>query len=403
VAKTIAEINRRIKAGEAVVVTAEEMVDIVRKDGPDGAAVKVDVVTTGTFGAMCSSGAFLNLGHTQPRIKMKKVWLNEVEAYAGIAAVDAYVGATQAIEGDPGNSVYPGHFRYGGGHVIEALAAGEEVRLRAEGGCTDCYPRKKIKTWIRLADINEAFLFNPRNAYQNYNVGVNLSDKRLYTYMGILQPKMGNVNWSSAAELSPLFKDPKLRTIGIGTRIFLGGGVGYVAWNGTQYNPNVDRSPHGVPLGGACTLALVGDLKQMSRSFLKGLSLLGYGTSLAVGVGIPIPILDADLARTAGLSDAELLAPVVDYGNAYPAGGKITPVARVSYAELKTGKITLQGREIPASSLSSIPKAREIAETLKTWIASGRFALTEPVQALPGPGETQTGRPLVERGHEGGE
>ena len=94
VKKTYAEINARIKAGEAVVVTAEEMVDVVKKEGPDGAAAKIDVVTTGTFAPMCSSGMFFNTGQMVPTIKTAKVWINKVPAYAGLAAVDAYLGAT---------------------------------------------------------------------------------------------------------------------------------------------------------------------------------------------------------------------------------------------------------------------------------------------------------------------
>ena len=90
--KTYEEINARIRAGEAVVVTAEEMVDIVRKDGPVEAAREVDVVTTGTFSPMCSSGAFLNFGQMTPTIKAAKVWINKVPAYAGLAAVDIYLG-----------------------------------------------------------------------------------------------------------------------------------------------------------------------------------------------------------------------------------------------------------------------------------------------------------------------
>ena len=74
-------------------------------------------------------------------------------------------------------------------------------------------------------------------AYQNYNVAVNLSDKTIYTYMGVLKPRMGSAGYSSAGQLSPLLKDPYYKTIGIGTRIFLGGGIGYVAWPGTQFNP----------------------------------------------------------------------------------------------------------------------------------------------------------------------
>jgi uncharacterized protein (DUF39 family) len=222
--KTYEEINARIRAGEAVVVTAEEVISMVREQGLEETAATVDVVTTATFGPMCSSGAFLNLGHPQPRMKMTRIFLNGVEAYAGLAAVDAYLGATQTPETDPGNKLYPGEFRYGGGHVLEELVAGKEVLLEAEGYGTDCYPRKQLQKMIRLADIPQAILFNPRNAYQNYNVAVNLSDETIYTYMGILKPRLGNANYSTAGQLSPLFNDPYYRTIGMGTKIFLGAG-----------------------------------------------------------------------------------------------------------------------------------------------------------------------------------
>jgi len=67
-----------------VVVTAEEMTEIVKSLGPEKAAQEVNVVTTGTFGAMCSSGVWVNFGHSDPPIKMSKVWLNDVEGYAGV-------------------------------------------------------------------------------------------------------------------------------------------------------------------------------------------------------------------------------------------------------------------------------------------------------------------------------
>jgi len=290
--RSIEEINAKIKAGKAVVFTAEEVIGLIGEKGLDEAAATVDVVTTGTFGPMCSSGAFLNVGHSQPRIKLNEANLNGVPAYAGIAAVDLYIGATALPSADPANRNYPGEFIYGGGHVIEDLVAGKEIRLEATSYGTDCYPLKKINTTFRLSEINEATLFNPRNAYQNYNVAVNLGEKTIYTYMGVLKPNMGNANYSSAGQLSPLFNDPLLKTIGIGTRIFLGGGVGYVAWHGTQHNPSVERAANGTPKYPAGTLALIGDLKQMQPRWLRGLSFLGYGATLQVGVGIPIPILN---------------------------------------------------------------------------------------------------------------
>ncbi len=280
VEKSYEEINARIRKGEAVVVTAEEVIPFVKEKGLKKAAELVDVVTTGTFSPMCSSGVFLNLPHPKPRMKMSKVFLNGVNAYAGLAAVDVYLGATELAEYDPANRIFPGEFNYGGGHVIEDLVAGREVRLEATAYGTDCYPRRKFEEWITLKDIGEAILFNPRNAYQNYNVAVNLSDRTLYTYMGVLKPKMGNANYSTAGQLSPLFNDPLFKTIGLGTKIFLGGGIGYVTWHGTQHNLDVPRSANGVPRRPAGTLAVTGDLKQMSSKWLRGMSFLGYGPTL---------------------------------------------------------------------------------------------------------------------------
>ncbi len=397
-AKTIAEINGKIKKGQAVVVTAEEIIDIARKKGVSQAAKEVDVVTTGTFGPMCGSGAYFNVGHTKPRIKLGggKVYLNDVPAYTGIAAVDFFLGATALPDDDPKNRIYPGEFRYGGGHVIEELVAGKDVRLEAVAYGTDCYPRKKLETLINIKDINEAVLFNMRNAYQNYNVAVNLSDRIIYTYMGVLKPKLGNANYSTSGQLSPLFNDPHYKTVGIGTKIFLGGGIGYVAWQGTQHNPNVLRGDNGVPKRGAGTLAVIGDLKQMKPKWLVGTSFLGYGCTMTVGIGVPIPVLSEEMLRYTLVTDAEIFAPVVDYAEAYPQR-KPDILTEVSYAELKSGEIKVKGQEVPTASLSSYSRAVEIAGILKEWIKKGEFLLTEPVTPLPGVESGIVFKPLEER------
>jgi uncharacterized protein (DUF39 family) len=383
VIKTIEEINAKIARGEAVVVTAEEMVSVVEKLGVERAAYEVDVVTTGTFAPMCSSGAFINLGHPKPRIKIEKAWLNGVVAYGGLAAVDIYLGATSLPDEDPRNKVYPGEFRYGGGHVIEDLIAGKDVVLKAQGYGTDCYPRRELETWISIEGLNQAFLFNPRNCYQNYACAVNLSDRVIYTYMGVLKPHMGNANYCSAGQLSPLLNDPYYRTIGTGTRIFLGGGIGYVVCAGTQHNPLVDRNEAGVVKGPAGTIAVAGDMKQMSSKWVRGVSILGYGVSLAVGVGIPIPVLDEEMALYTSVRDDNISTLVVDYGHDYPQGEERV-LGEVSYGDLKRGRVTIMGKEVTTAPLSSYPMARRIAETMKEWIKDGSFFLTEPAETLPG-------------------
>jgi len=396
--KTIAEINEKIKRGKVVVVTAEEVIDIARKKGTTKAAAEIDVVTTGTFSPMCSSGVFLNIGHSKPRIKLGggKVYLNDVPVYTGLAAVDVFLGATALPEDDPKNKIYPGEFRYGGGHVIEELVAGKDIKLVAAAYGTDCYPRKKLETWINLKDINNAILFNIRNAYQNYEVAVNLSQRMIYTFMGVLKPNLGNANYSTSGALSPLLNDPYYKTIGVGTKIFIGGSTGYVAWHGTQHNPNVPRGDNGVPTEGAGTLSLIGDLKQMKPGWLLGTSMLGYGCTITVGIGIPIPILNEEILNYTSITDADIFAPVIDFSEAYPQM-KPDTLGQVSYAELKSGHIKVQGRDVPTASLSSYPKAVEIANILKDWIQKGEFLLTEPVAPLPGKESGMTSKPLKER------
>ena len=383
--RTYEEINEKIRKGDAVVLTAEEVIDVVRSKGVRKAAKEIDVVTTGTFGAMCSSGAFLNFGHSEPPIKMQKVWLNDVPAYTGLAAVDAYIGATELREN--------GLLDYGGAHVIEELIAGNSVKLRASAYGTDCYPRRSIETFVSLDTVNQAYLFNPRNMYQNYAVATNSSAGTLFTYMGKLLPNYGNATYCSAGQLSPLLNDPALRTIGVGTRIFLGGAQGYVAWEGTQYRTDAPVENE-VPTAACRSLAVIGDMKRMSKDFVRGLYFHKYGVSLGVGIGVPIPILDEEMMRRTSITDEEILAPVLDYSVQSRAR---KPIAKVSYAQLRSGSIKLLGRSVKTSSLSSYRKAREIAQTLKGWIEEGEFQLTQPVTSLP---EEQVFKPLDLRSRE---
>jgi uncharacterized protein (DUF39 family) len=396
--KTIEEINAKIKNGNAVVLNAEEIIDFVRENGIRKAAKKVDVVTTATFGPMCSSGAYINIGHATPRIKLGggSTTINDVPAYTGLAAVDVYIGATAIPDEDPRNKVYPGEFKYGGGHVIEDLVAGKDLVLKAKAYGTDCYPGRELETLINIGDLNEAVLFNPRNAYQNYNVAVNRSKEMIYTYMGVLKPGIGNANYCSAGQLSPLLNDPHYRTIGIGTRIFLGGGTGYIAWHGTQHNPGVKRKDNGVPQVPAGTLAVIGDLKLMNPDYLKGTTLLGYGATLSVGIEIPIPILDEEICRFVSVSDEEIFTQIVDYSDAYP-NGRTETLGEVSYAQLKSGKIKIQGKDVPTGNLSSYSKGINIANTLKGWIKNGDFLLTGAVGELPSAGSGYKFKPLKVR------
>ncbi len=377
VQKTYKEINEKIKKGKVVVVNAEEMIDIVEEKGAVKAAQEIDVVTTGTFGAMCSSGAILNVGHATPKMKISRAKLNGVPAYCGLAAVDLYIGASELPDEDPRNTVYPGEFKYGGAHVIQDLLSGKPVLMEAWAYGTDCYPRKYLKKELNLHELRNAILFNPRNAYQNYNCAVNSTRRTIYTYMGALKPLFGNATYSTSGQISPLLNDPYFKTIGVGTRIFLGGGQGYVAFYGTQHVFDVPRSPNGTPTEGAGTLCVIGDMKKMDPNWIAAASIQGYGVSMYVGIGVPIPILNEDMARFTAVKDADIVTQIIDYGGDYPKGIDRS-LGTVTYKELKDGLITVQGKEVSVTPMASYPKALEISNILKEEIQKGRFYLGEP-------------------------
>jgi L-aspartate semialdehyde sulfurtransferase len=170
-----------------------------------------------------------------------------------------------------------------------------------------------------------------------------------------------------------------LRLIGIGTRIFLGGGIGYIAWEGTQHFPLQKRLPNRTPIGPAATVALIGDAKQMNAKWVRGCYFRNYGPSLMLGVGVPLPVLNEEVVAACAVKDEELVAPVVDFS----IPRRVRPTfGLVSYAQLKTGRIVIEGKTIRVAPLASIYLSRCVALELKEWIQEGKFTLTEPVANL---------------------
>lgn len=374
--RTIAEINDKISRQQVQVLTIEELKARVAAVGVTQTAKEVDVVTTGTFEPMESSGAIINLGHTDPPIKIRRCTLDNVPAYSGFGAVDLYLGATQAVEAVDGEEVR----EKGGGHVISDLIAGLPVQVRAVGQITDCYPRATFETTITRDTINQFYLFNPRNLYQNFIVGVNGGDRPLYTYLGPLQPRLSNAVYSNPGAVSPLLNDPDLQLVGIGTRIFLGGGIGYVAWEGTQHFPLQKRLPNRTPIGPAATLALIGDAKQMDARWVRGCYFKSYGPSIMIGVGVPLPVLDEEVVVRCAIADKDLVAPIVDFS----IPRRVRPTfGLVSYAQLKSGRISIEGKSVRVAPLASQFLSQQVAITLKQWIEAGSFFLTEPVAPIP--------------------
>lgn len=370
--KTYEEINKKIANKECVVVTAEEIIQLVNEHGEKKILEEVDVVTTGTFGPMCSSGIYLNFGHSEPPIKIRKAWLNNIPTYCGLAAVDTYLGATELDKNC--------NLSYGGAHVIEDLIKGKDVHLNAVGFPTNCYPRKEVNTYFTLKDLNQAVMFNPRNAYQNYGVATNSSKKTIYTYMGKLLANYANANYSTTGELNPLINDPYYQTIGIGTRTFLGGAQGYITWEGTQFNSKTPRNNNGIPKQPAGSLGVIGDLKQMDSFFIQAITIPKYGVSLGVGIGIPIPILNKEILKHVSVSNKDIYTTIYDFSS---RSRNHPIIGEVNYQELRNGFIKINGKEVPTRPLSNYKKGKKVACNLKNLIRKGQFFLQKPIQKFP--------------------
>ena len=198
--------------------------------------------------------------------------------------------------------------------------------------------------------------------------------------MGVLNPNSSVVTYSTSGELSPLLNDPLYKTIGMGTRICIGGTIGYVSWRGTQFKSGVVRDENNLPKTPAGTLALIGDLKAMNTKYIQPAVFEKYGTSLYVGVGIPIPVLNEEIMKQLSISNEDIYTSVFDYS---VSEGPKPILGEVSYKELRSGKIRINGKEVKTAPLSSLKKAREIANELKTWIQKGDFLLQEPIEAFP--------------------
>ncbi|MDN5359118.1 MAG: L-aspartate semialdehyde sulfurtransferase [Thermotogaceae bacterium] len=366
--KSIDEINKKIKENKAVVLTASQAKELAEDEGSKSLAEKCDVVTTATYSPMCSSGVFINAGHTNPHMKMQKVFLDDVQAYGGIACADFYLGATQESVSDK---------TYGGAHVIEKLVKGEIISFKANGTATDCYPKSHFSKEITIEDLNQVYFFNPRNCYQNYNAACNSSERELKTYMGSLLPNLGSVNFAGAGEISPLMNDPYLQTIGIGTRIFFCGGEGFISWEGTQYNAFAkrDEKTH-LPVAPSATLAITADLRQVKPEFIAPLYINGYGVSLYISIGIPIPVLNTDIAHALSVRNKDIITQVHDF-----ATGKT--IGTLTYEQLHKNNIRLSGKKPVSRTMSKIRDAYKITEILKTQIEAGTFELTQPVKPLP--------------------
>ncbi len=292
--KTISEINSKLKSGEAVVIGADELADEIREENKIKAS-DVDVVTCGTSSLVSGSMAVLNFKIAEPGTfkKLTDVWLNSVPAFPGpcpnerMGFVDLVVFATDTSRDS---------MRYGGGHLIHDIIKGKEIKVHAitEKGT-------EINASINIEEMNIAQLLGTRFMVKNYYAFVNPNNTKVKTIFSPLELEgpYKFATFAGCGELNPLQHDPFLEAIGIGSKIWVNGAIGYVIDRGT-------RSTKDRP-----NLMISANMKNMIHKFLCGFNTSG-GPEFVSTLAVPIPILNDSILENCRIIDEKVSLPIAN-------------------------------------------------------------------------------------------
>ena len=425
--KTVAEINKKIGQGKAVVMTAHQLCEMVR-GGKSVTLDDVDVVTSATCGLMSGTAAILSFPVCGRGVfrKAEMLWLNGVPALPGpapnerLGEIDTIVYGTAKSVDNP---------RYGGGHLFRNIVEGKEIQVRVK-----TTEGRTLESCVTMKDMTYARILAMRNAFKNYTAFVNIHKNPVRTifHVSAMQGHYKELSFCGCGEINPVEKDPLLRTIGVGTRCLINGATGYVTGSGTRSTP---EKPN---------LSGFADMRKMKPKYMGGFS-TSAGPEVIGTWAVPIPILDEDILKSAKRIDERTRLPVADirdripfsvsdYGRVWQGvdlnikfdrktcgksgkdcrekGNKcvvesVCPTGAFSYSRLsidktlcfncgacvnlclhhafmgKLGSVEIRGREVPVTiRQSNRLRAQEIAMELKKRIESGSFLLSAPLENI---------------------
>lgn len=302
--KTVAEINEKLRKGEAVVMTAMEFKKEVRA-GRKFTVADVDVVTTGTRGVMSGTSAMFSIPLGVRTREIRRMWMNGVPCIPVPRPDqdDRFVDA--ALYGTAESCDHFG--RYGGGHVLRDLVEGKDVEL--EYRLTDGRSRSAS---FNLERFRFARLYNFRNDFQNYTAFSNFKNQDSYRldpasiFACRPMPPFRGLSVSGSGELNPLQNDPHRVALKSGMRILLNGAPGVIVSYGT-------RTTRAKPC-----LFVAGDMAGMQPQFMGGFK-TSFGVEVTNGIAIPFPITSAAvLDGLASCLDENVPLPVADIGDRVP-------------------------------------------------------------------------------------
>jgi uncharacterized protein (DUF39 family) len=345
------------------VATAEAFRALVAQKGLEQAYAATDVVVASGAEFTNQASLLLQLGPTDPPMRIRHFRLGPAEGQGGHGNTDLLLPLGQ-----------------GGALALEALLRGDAVPFSASGSGGEQQPRLELETQLTLEQIGAGRLLLHRGVVENGVVAVSSRDGLTPTPWGPVLGPLVSALYSCAGAGSIGLTMPALAALGPGSPLLVAGGLGWVSGAGSGHNPQVKRRPDGQALSpGACAAVEV-NLHDLNPRWLRATRLGGEETGLLVALAAPVPLLDVAVARQAATGNSELEAPVLDYG----IPRRVRPsFGRVPYSTLHSGELRVGDNRLSCAPAHSPRLAAEIAEALVGDLQSGRFPLRSPLAPLP--------------------
>jgi len=291
---SIEEINQKISKGEATVLTAEEVSQLVR-EGETPKAEYVDVITTGTCGIMSGTAAIFHIKVSEPGEfkKVEKIYLNGVPGFPG-PCPNEWLGSVDMIVYGTAHSIY--NEDYGGGFLFKDILSGKDINIE-----TESVEGKTVESTTNIDELSTAEMIGTRMAFKNYTAFVNPSDKSVSSIFHAIEMEgpFKGISVSGCGELNPLQNDPLLKTICMGSRILLNGSPGIVIGHGTRSS---EEKPN---------LMIAADMHKMDPHYLGGFK-TAAGPEIFSSVAAAIPVLDDEILKHTYIKNEDTKLPIAD-------------------------------------------------------------------------------------------
>jgi uncharacterized protein (DUF39 family) len=364
-----AGLRLRQEQGELRVLSAEAFRRLARDHDVATAFARTDVVVAADAVFTDQASLHLSLGPTDPPIRLKGIRLGEVQGLASGGSGELVLPIGGAL-GDLD--------RCGGATVLHRLLKGEAVPLAATGEATRQHPRRELHTELTLKRVASGRLLLHRAIGENGIVAASSQPGLCHSPIGPLLGPLTTALYSCGGAGSIGMTSPGLRALGPGSPVLVAGAIGWVLGSGSGHQPQPRRQASGHARSPGAVAAVAVDLHGLDPHWLRPCHFEGHGTGLLVAIAAPVPLLNLTEAAWAATGPEALQAPVLDL--AIPR--RVRPaLGQVSYAELLTGRVEVQGRRLRCAPAHSPRLATSITERLISLLRAGDFPLRLP--ALP--------------------